>query len=102
MCNIPIPRRQNYAVLRIQFQPLREVKFDFDIFEFIILFYSYDGTVFHNHQNSKNDHALTTLANFNESPFAVGDYYVEHSKAEIFNIATNTWTEVDDYPFHPE
>ena len=73
-----------------------------DFFEFIKSFSSYDGDVFRKHQNSKNNHYGTQLANFNESPLAVGNVNVAHSKAEIFNIATNKWTEIDDYPYHPE
>ena len=74
----------------------------FFTFLLILSFYSYDGAVFRNHPNSKNGHKKTTLANSNGSPLAVGDWGEEHSKAEIFNIATNTWTDIDDYPYHPE
>ena len=74
----------------------------FFTFLLILSFYSYDGAVFHNHPDSKNGHYSTTLANSNGSPLAVGDYNYEHSKAEIFNIETNTWTDIDDYPYHPE
>ena len=74
----------------------------FYVFLLILSFYSYDGAVFHNHPDSKNGHYSTTLANSNGSPLAVGDYNYKHSKAEIFNIATNTWTDIDDYPYHPE
>ena len=43
-----------------------------------------------------------TLANSNEAPLAVGGYTGSAwiSKAEIFNITTNTWTELVEYPYH--
>ena len=70
---------------------------------FVLLFYSYDGDVFRNHPNSKNGHTESTLANSNEAPLAVGGYSGSDytSKAEIFNITTNTWAELADYPHHP-
>ena len=60
---------------------------------------SYDGSIFHNQASSKNDHYLTTLAKIDEAPLAVGGYS-NIKKAETFDILTNTWTEVADYPYH--
>ena len=65
---------------------------------FWILF-RYDGIIFHNQANSKNAHEYTTLATIDEAPLAVGGYS-NIKKAETFDIATNTWTEVADYPYH--
>ena len=69
-------------------------------------FFSYDGAIFRKHGNSKNLHWQIALAKINESPLAVGHYDSDDlhtsSKAEIFNIATNTWTDVDEYPYHSE
>ena len=44
------------------------------------------------------------MANSNGAPLAVGGYNLSDwiAKAEIFNIATNTWAEIADYPYHPE
>ena len=64
------------------------------------ILFSYDGYFFHNQTNSKNEHGYTTLAKFDESPLAVGGYSSDTNKAETFNISTNTWTEVADYPYH--
>ena len=63
---------------------------------------SYDGFAFHNHANSKNGHDLTTLANFEGSPLAVGGYSPETNKAETYDISANTWNEVADYPYHDQ
>ena len=63
---------------------------------------SYDGFVFHNHANSKNGHYITTLANIDGSPLAVGGASPEINKAETYDISTNTWTEVADYPYHDQ
>ena len=61
---------------------------------------SYDGNVFHNQANSKNGHYYSTLANVDDAPLAVGGYNPLIKKAEIFDISSNTWTEVADYPYH--
>ena len=72
-------------------------------YRFVSSFFSFDGAVFHNHQNSRTNHYITTLANFNDSPLAVGDWTGSgHSEAEVFNIAAKIWTEVAKYPYHPE
>ena len=61
---------------------------------------SYDGNIFHIHADSKNGHYQTTLANIEGSPLAVGGYGPSINKAETYDIETNTWTEVTDYPYH--
>ena len=61
---------------------------------------SYDGDIFHIHADSKNGHHRTTLANIEGSPLVVGGYSPSIKKAEIYDIGTNTWTEVADYPYH--
>ena len=38
------------------------------------------------------------MAKGDEAPLAVGGRYTD--KAESFDISTNTWTEVTDYPYH--
>ena len=62
--------------------------------------FSYDGVVFHNQADAKNQHYLTTFASIDEAPLAVGGYDPTTKKAEIFDISSNTWTEVADYPYH--
>ena len=64
------------------------------------LFSSYDGEAFRNHADSKYGHYVTSLANFKDSPLAVGGYDPLINKAETYEISTNTWTEVGIYPFH--
>ena len=64
------------------------------------ILFSYDGYFFHNQTNSKNEHGYTTLAKFDEAPLAVGGAYAYTNKAETFDIASNTWTEVAAYPYH--
>ena len=61
---------------------------------------SYNGFVFHNQADSKSEHCVTTLANIDEAPLAVGGQNTNNKKAEIFDISSNTWTEVADYPYH--
>ena len=71
-----------------------------------ISIYSFDGVAVHNHANSTNGHEKTTLGTYKGSPLAVGGYdditddWIPH--AEIYNIATNTWNAIADYPFHTE
>ena len=70
----------------------------------IITLNSYDGYTYHGHEDSKIGHVYTTLANTNGSPLAVSGYHgytdgFYHKRAETFDISTNTWTEVDDYPY---
>ena len=62
--------------------------------------FSYDGSVFHNQADSKHGHYWTTLAKIDESPLAVGGYNPKINKTEIFDISSNTWLEVADYPYH--
>ena len=64
--------------------------------------YSYNGEMFHNHADSKHCHSFTTLANVEGSPLAVGCHTggTFTSKAETYDISTNTWTEIADYPYH--
>ena len=69
-----------------------------NIFDHYLIF-SYDGDVYHNHADSKNGHYWTSLANIEGSPLAVGGAGPNINKAETYDIATNTWTEVADYPY---
>ena len=63
-------------------------------------FSSYDGYAFRSHADSKYGHFYTSLANFKDSPLAVGGFSTNTNKAETYGIATNTWTEVASYPYH--
>ena len=62
--------------------------------------FSYDGFLFHNQENSKTGHYFTTLAKIDEAPLAVGGENSNTNKAEILDIASNTWTEIAEYPYH--
>ena len=66
---------------------------------FYMILFSYNGFVFHNQADSKNDHYLTTLAMIDEDPMAVGSFN-KTNKAEVFDISSNVWTEVAEYPYH--
>ena len=67
---------------------------------FDLTVFSYDGFLFHNHADSKNGHYRISLAKFDQAPLAVGGEASNTNKAEIFNIANNTWTEIAEYPCH--
>ena len=69
----------------------------FEIF-FLIFRFSYDGYVFHNQADSKNEHMEISLAKIDGAPLAVGGANIK--KAEILDISSNKWTEVADYPYH--
>ena len=70
--------------------------FYIDTFDKALL--SYDGFVFHNQADAKNEHYLTTLASIDEAPLAIGGQSTK--KAEIFDVSSNSWTEIADYPYH--
>ena len=63
-------------------------------------FPSYDGYAFRSQADSKYGHYRTSLANFKDSPLAVGGYSPNTNKAEIYDISTNSWTEVANYPYY--
>ena len=62
--------------------------------------FSYDGLIFHNQADSKNDHAYSSLAKIDGAPLVVGCGSPYTKKAEILDISSNTWTEIADYPYH--
>ena len=66
--------------------------------DFYLTLFSYDGSVFHNQADSKNEHYFTTMAKIDEAPLAVGG--TNFNKAEILDISSNIWTEIADYPYH--
>ena len=68
--------------------------------DFYLTLFSYDGFVFHNQADSKNQHYYTTLAKIDGAPLAVGGWDSNTNKAEILDISSNVWTEVADYPYH--
>ena len=41
-----------------------------------------------------------SLANLEDIPLAIGGHQNYTNKAETYNYASNTWTEVADYPYH--
>ena len=68
------------------------------------MFISYDGEIFHNQADSKNSHYATTLTNIDKTPWTVGGAKnaggIDTNKAEIFDISSNTWTEIAVYSYH--
>ena len=67
--------------------------------KFSLTQFSYDGIIFHNQADSTIAHQQTTLAKIDAAPLAVGGY-PSTNKAEIYNISSNSWTEVAAYPYH--
>ena len=61
---------------------------------------SFDGNGFHAHANSKVGHYFTSLARIQSSPLGVGGHLSDTNKAEIYDISTNKWTEIANYPYH--
>jgi len=57
------------------------------------------GFIFHNQADVTNEHFQTSLANIDGDPLAVGGNS-SYTKAEILDIASNTWTEIAEYPYH--
>ena len=66
-----------------------------------MIIFSYDGLAFRNHADSNNDHRWTSLANHDGSPLIVGGSS-PNKKVETYDISTNKWTEVADYPYHDQ
>ena len=75
-------------------------RFALSIKNHYLILFSYDGFIFHNQADSKNNHFYTTLANIDQAPLVVGGSNPTTKKAEVFDISSNTWTEVADYPYH--
>lgn len=63
-------------------------------------YFSFDGTYFRPHANSLHGHYMTSLATIEGSPFGIGGHMSDTNKAEIYNISTNRWNEVVNYPYH--
>ena len=62
--------------------------------------FSYDGVAFHRHSDAKTGHVYTTLANYDGSPFAVGGSDPDSNKVEVYDISTDKWSDVLEYPYH--
>ena len=61
---------------------------------------SYDGKSFYAHARSTHGHYWTSLAEIKGSPLGVGGHMDNTNKVEIYDIATNKWTELAPYPYH--
>lgn len=48
----------------------------------------------------KKGHYRTTLANNDDAPIAVGGQNTNTNNIEMFDISSNSWTEVVDYPYN--
>lgn len=55
---------------------------------------------FRQHADANNEHAATTLANYNGSPFAVGGSDPDSNKVELYDISSNVWNDATEYPYH--
>ena len=69
----------------------------FDKIEYL----SYNGEKYTNHPDSVNEHYATTLGDIENKIVAVGTW-AAHTKVEIFDINSNTWTTKTSYPFCSE
>ena len=70
----------------------------FDISQF-----SFDGSIFYNQASSNYGHHRSSLAKTSDgAPLIVGAERPLSNKAEIMDIASNTWTEIAEYPYHDE
>ena len=63
-------------------------------------YFSYDGFAFRSHADAQNEHDHTSLANIDGSPLIVGGLSPNTNKVETYDISTNQWNEVADYPYH--
>ena len=77
-------------------------RFSFIYFYSSFSIFSYDGVAFRTHANSTNLHWSISLGNHNGFPFAAGSHSPNTNKTETYNITTDTWTELEDYPYHEE
>ena len=55
---------------------------------------------FHQHADSKTEHAATTLASYGGSPLAVGGSEPDSNKVEVYDISTDVWSDASEYPYH--
>ena len=72
-------------------------------YQLSIVFFSFDGEKFYDQANSTIDHHFTSLGNFEGSPFVVsGCCTVDalHKKTEFFDVVSDQWTELEDFPFN--
>ena len=67
---------------------------------FDITRFSYDGFLFHNQADAKNEHYGISLAKIDGAPLAVGGYNSNGNKAEALDLSSNVWNEVAEYPYH--
>ena len=77
---------------------MSEVSIRTPFYGWLFVISSYDGENFYDQADSNYGHFATSLAMIDEAPLAVGGY--KNQKAETFDISANTWTEVEDYPYH--
>ena len=65
--------------------------------------FRWDGSDFALEPNqSLYGHSYTMLGNYKGSPFIVGDSLLQHTRVEVMDIQTKTWTELESYPFARE
>ena len=65
--------------------------------------FSWDGSDFVLEPNqSQYGHSYTMLGNYKGSPFIVGDSLLQHTRVEVMDVQTKTWTELESYPFARE
>ena len=78
--------------------PLANPRLNTYISNWVNPYFSYDGFAFRRHADAKNEHYYTSLAKIDGSPLIVSG--LGHKKVETYDISTNKWTEVADYPYH--
>ena len=93
-------KNEFFCVLEKALKASAKGQFNRYISNWVNLYFSYDGLAFRSHADAKNEHYYTSLANIDGSPLVVGGSSPDTKKVEIYDISTNKWTEVADYPYH--
>ena len=64
-----------------------------------ILYFSYNGQTSDDHPDSVYDHYYTSLGNIQNTVVAIGSLSPNNNKVELFDIASNTWTSKEPFPY---
>ena len=64
-----------------------------------ILYFSYNGQTSQDHPDSAYSHYYTSLGNIQNTVVAIGSWSPSNNKVELFDIATNTWTSKEPFPY---
>ena len=59
--------------------------------------FSYNGLIYNDHDDAKNDHYHISIGNINNNVVAIGS--LKNNRVEIYDIETNAWTTKKEFPF---